>query len=256
MSIYRVESLKVIHEKKMVLEDISFDIEEKGVYAILGKSAHARYILAKTLAGIIPIESGNIFYKDVIVNRRTTKGRAARAKIGYLPRNCFLYGKMTVYEVLDFTGAIRKINPDKRVRQIKEALELVMLSDKSEAIVGSLSVYEKKRLLLANALIGNPAVLILDEPMMHLPPDDVALFKDIIEMLAEKKTIILFTDKLALAEELATHIGIISNKKMALWSSLDNIKEKLDGDPNALLKAYAAFADGTEASGKSMEDKG
>jgi ABC-type multidrug transport system ATPase subunit len=103
---------------------------------------------------------------------------------------------------------------------------------------------EKKRLLLANALIGNPSVLILDEPTENLPPDDVALVKEVIGMLGERKTVLIFTEKLSLANDMAKHIGIMANGKMELWSSFENIKQKLDNDPNALLKTFMAFSDG------------
>ena len=102
---------------------------------------------------------------------------------------------------------------------------------------------EQKRLLLANALIGNPSTIILDEPTENLAPDDVALFKETVAMLGKKKTVLLFTDRLSLANELADYVGIIFKGKISFWSSLLSVREKLDGDPNALLKIYAAFTD-------------
>lgn len=245
MSILKTENLKITLDGAMAFEDISFEIGQKGIYAILGKSELARTTLAKALAGIVECDGGDIFYKDVRLDS-TKAGRLAKAKIGYLPKKCFLYPDMTSYEVLDFTGRMRKVSPDKRARQIKEALELVCLSGKGEALVKSLGAAEKKRLLLANALIGNPSVIILDEPIANLAPDDVALFKDIISMLGEKKTVIIFTDRLALANELADFVGIISKGKISFWSSLDSVREKLDNDPNALLKIFAAFSDDNE----------
>ena len=242
MSLLKVEKLRVSVDGLTVIRDVSFEIEEKGIYAILGKSEAERTALAKLLAGILKTDSGRILYKDNELSD-SKKGNAVKAKIGYLPKKCFLYPDMTVYETLDFTGKMRKVSPDKRVRQIKEALELVILSNKSEALVKSLSYAEKKRLLLANALIGNPSVLILDEPTENLPPDDVALVKEVIGMLGERKTVLIFTEKLLLANDMAKHVGILSNGELGLWSSLDNIKQKLDNDPNALLKVFAAFSD-------------
>ena len=248
MSLLKVEKLRVSVDGLTVIQDVSFEIEEKGIYAMLGKSEAERTALAKLLAGILKTDGGRILYKDNELSD-SKKGNAVKAKIGYLPKKCFLYPDMTVYETLDFTGKMRKVSPDKRVRQIKEALELVILSNKSEALVKSLSYAEKKRLLLANALIGNPSVLILDEPTENLPPDDVALVKEVIGMLGERKTVLIFTEKLSLANDMAKHIGIMANGKIELWSSLENIKQKLDNDPNALRKAYMAFSDGN-AGGK------
>ena len=243
MSLLKVENLKATLDGNLLLKDVAFEIEEKGIYAILGKSEAERTALAKSLAGILKTDGGRILYKDNELSN-SKKGNAIKAKIGYIPKKCFLYPDMTVYETLDFTGKMRKVSPNKRVRQIKEALELVILSNKSEALVKSLSYAEKKRLLLANALIGNPSVLILDEPTENLPPDDVALVKEVIGMLGERKTVLIFTEKLSLANDMAKHIGIMANGKMELWSSLENIKQKLDNDPNALLKTFMAFSDG------------
>ena len=242
MSLLKVEKLRVSVDGVTVIQDVSFEIEEKGIYAILGKSEAERTALAKSLAGILKTDGGRILYKDNELSN-SKKGNAIKAKIGYIPKKCFLYPDMTVYETLDFTGKMRKVSPDKRVRQIKEALELVILSNKSEALVKSLSYAEKKRLLLANALIGNPSVLILDEPTENLPPDDVALVKEVMGMLGERKTVLIFTEKLSLANDMAKHIGIMANGKMELWSSLENIKQKLDNDSNALLKTFLAFTD-------------
>ena len=134
MSLVKTENLSVTVDGLTVLEDISFEIEEKGVYAVLGKAELERTTLARALAGLVDSDSGNIAYKDVVLDN-TKKGKAIKSKIGYLPKKSFLYPDMTAYEILDFTGRMRKVSPDKRVRQIKEALELVMLSSKSEVFV-------------------------------------------------------------------------------------------------------------------------
>lgn len=249
MSILRAENLKIVVDDEIVIDDLSFEIEEKGIYAILGKSNLERTTLAKALAGIVNLEDGAIFYKDTYFDEKKSS-RAIKAKIGYIPSKSFLYPDMTVFETLDFTGRMRKVDPDKRVRQIKEALDLLILSDKAEVLVKSLTESERKRLLFANALIGNPSVIIIDEPTANLPPDDVELLRDVISMLGERKTVIIFTEKLMLANEIAKHVGVMSKGKMALWSSLDNIKTKLNNDPKALIKTFMAFTDDGDGGNK------
>ena len=113
----------------------------------------------------------------------------------------------------------------------------------SEVLVRDMSFSQKKRLMLANALIGNPSVLILDEPTAKVISEDAELIRDVILMLGERKTVIVLTEKITLANQIANHIGIIAKGKMALWSSLDNIKAKLNNDPNALLETFLAFTD-------------
>ena len=242
MSLLKVENLTVSVANDTVLSELSFEINEKGIYAILGKNSIEKTTLAKALSGIVKVDSGKIFYKDVELSN-DKKGREIKAKIGYVPQECFLYSDMTVYESLELTGRMRKVDPDKRIRQIKEALELLELSNKNQALIKALTVSEKRRLLLANALIGNPSVLILDEPTANATAQDAEIMRDVISMLGERKTVLIFTEKLTLANEMANYVGIMSNGKMALWSSLDNIKEKLGNDSRALVKTFMAFSD-------------
>jgi ABC-type multidrug transport system ATPase subunit len=139
---------------------------------------------------------------------------------------------------------MRGVSPDKRARQIKEALELLLLSEKREVLIKGLTLSERKRLSLANALVGNPSVLILDEPLANASAEDAELIKDLVSMLGEKKVIIILTERTSDADALASQIGIISGGETVLWESLEQIKLKLDGDRNALLKTFLAFTDG------------
>ena len=242
MSILKTENIKVSLNNKILLDGISFEIDEKGIYAILAKASEELSALANALSGVIKVDSGTVFYKDIQLTDKK-RGRELKSKIGYVSKESFFYPDMTVYEVLDFTGKMRGVSPDKRIRQIKESLELLVLSNKSDVLIKSLSFSEKKRLAVANALIGNPSVLILDEPCLNVLSEDSEVIRDVIEMLGERKAVIVLTEKLTFANGIANHIGIISKGKMALWSSLENIKEKLDNDPKALAKTFIAFTD-------------
>lgn len=248
MALLKVENLKLFSENEAVLGGLSFEIDKKGIYAILGKNAKSSSMLAKVLSGIILPDSGSVLLGDTELFSKG--GKKLKSKIGYLPKECFLYSDMTAYENLDFTGRMRGVGSDKRLRQIKEALDLLNISHLSEALVCDMNTSEKKRLLLANALIGNPSVLILDEPTSCAFSDDAELICDVISMLGEKKTVLLFTEKISLAEDLADHIGIISGGEMVLWSSLDNIRQKLNGDTAALAKTFIAFTDDSDGGEK------
>ena len=242
MSILKTENLKMSIDKEVVLDELSFEIDEKGIYVILSKSALETTTLARVLAGILTPDEGSVSYKDIDLSDKKN-GKALKSKIGYLPKESFLYPDMTAYEVLEFTGKMRKVPADKRFKQIKEALELVGFYQMSDVLVKDMTFSQKKRLLLANALIGNPSVLIFDEPTAKVISEDAELIRDVILMLGERKTLIILTEKIALADKLGKNIGIMSKGKMVLWSSLENIKQKLDNDSNALLKTFLAFTD-------------
>lgn len=252
MNIITVEGLEKKVLGKKVLNGISFSIEEKGVYAILGKKGAGKTTLASALAGVIVPDGGKISYKDEELYPIGKASRSLKKKIGYLPEKCSFYGEMTVFEILDFTGRLRGVSVDKRIRQIKEALELVFLSQRRDAFVKTLTDSEKKRLAMANALIGNPSVILLDEPIARASVEDAGIIKDVISMLGKMKTVIIFTERTSDAEALAENIGILAGGKIALWSSLDEIKDRLNGEPRALLKAFLAF---TESDAGGDEDE-
>ena len=242
MSILKVENISKKSEDGVILDAISFEIEEKGVFAILGKKDSEKTALANVLAGCSALDSGEIVYKDINVYSNSKNNRLAKAKIGYVPQEITFFDDMTAFEILEFAGKLRKVETDKRIRQIKEALEIVGLSDKYEVLVKDFSLSEKKRLSLAHALIGNPSLIILDEPTAQISLEDAALFKKIIMMLGDKKTVILLTDKINLAQSVATNVGIMSNGTIKLWESADALKTRYEGDDNFLIKAFSAFS--------------
>ena len=249
MSLLTVNEIKASESGAILLDGLSFEINEKGIYAILAKNKKAKTLLARVLAGISELDSGEIIFKDTALSNKKD-GIAAKAKIGYMPSECFFYSDMTVYETLDFTGRMRKTDTDKRIRQIKAALEFVFLTEKSEALVKDLTPSEKKRLALANTLVGNPSLLILDDPMAGVNGDDRTLISDIISSLSEKKAVVIITDRVGDAKKLASTVGILSNKKIALWETVEEIKERLSGDEDALFKTYLAFSENEEEGGK------
>ena len=128
MSILEVTNLK----KDSFIEEVSFSIDEKGVYAFLGKESSGKSALAEILAGASETDGGKVIFRDVDIYTNTRQSKSAKAKIGYVPENIFFYPDMTAFEVLDFTGRLKKVDPDKRFRQIKEAFELLAISEKME----------------------------------------------------------------------------------------------------------------------------
>ena len=242
MSTFEAKNITKKCGDRTVLDGISFSIEEKGVYAILGKKASGKTVLADILAGCSHIDDGEFIYRDVSVYSNSKNNRLAKLKIGYVSQEMHFFSDMTVFEILDFAGKLRRVQADKRIRQIKEALEIVGLSDKYEVFVGELSLSEKKRLSLAHALIGNPSLIIFDEPTANIALDDADLIKDVIMMLGDKKIIILLTDKVRLVQSVATNVGILSNGELKLWESMDSLRARYDGDDNFLVKTFSTFS--------------
>ena len=217
------------------LEDISFEISEKGIYAFLGNSRSGKSMLAELICGATDFDEGEMLFKGKnIADKSVSKSR--KMKIGYVPQNNFFPVDMTVCELLDFTGRIKKVDPDKRVRQIKEALELTGLFEKSDIIILNLTPSERKRVAYANALLGNPDIIVIDDPISAVDPAQREEIKKILVMLGKVKVVILFASKGSDLEELFKTVGILDDGKLLVYEQTDALLSKINKNFNALLR--------------------
>ncbi len=246
MSLIEVKELSKRYSDEFLLSDISFNIEEKGMYAFLGKHDSGKSCLAALLAGVEYPDSGSICYKEQEMFADEKKNAKIKKKLSLVSQD-FLYDKsMTVFEILDFVGTAKGVDPDKRARQIKEALELTELTAVSGVLWASLSLSQKKRLSIAASLLGNPDVIILDEPLSGFERSQAGEVKKLLTMLANKKVILLFTARPADVEELCSTVAIMHGGKIMLWDSVASILETLKNDGivglGAALDAFSADA--------------
>ena len=215
---------------ELSLKNVSFEISEKGVYGFLGKSKSGKTALSTLLAGVEKYDSGSLLYKDTEMYSSKKSELQIKKKIGYVSETCSFDEDMTVFEILDFTGKAKGISPDKVYRQIKEAMELMGLSEISDMTVETLGSSEKKRLAIANALLGNPDVIIFDEPMKNLETRWKEELKGLISMLSAKKIILVFSSSAAVIEELCGFVFVVSHGQIPLSDSIENIKAKLEAN--------------------------
>ena len=242
MSILELNNIVKRDGDNIVLDGIYLDIEEKGIYAILGKNAAEKTALAEVLAGCATIDEGAMFYRGISVYSSNKNNCDAKLKIGYVPKQNFFFEDMTVYDILDFTGRLRGVSSNKRARQIKESLELVNLSSKYDVFVRELTAAEKKKLSIANSLIGNPSMIVFDEPIESVLTNDAEIIKEVIRMVGSKKVIILLTDNVRLAQEMAMHVGVVYNGEITLWDYMENLKERYADNENFLIRAFDEFS--------------
>lgn len=213
--------------EEFAVEGISFDIDEKGIYGFLGKNGSGKTLLCEILAGACAPDEGEIIYKDRALYKKERLTAEIKKKIGYVPKSCFYDGDMTVMEVMDLIGNARGVDPDKRYRQIKEALELMGISTKKDTLVDDLSFSERKRLCIAAALIGNPDVIIMDEPFAYLEAQQADETARLLEMLGKKKAVLMFTSRAAYVEKLARTAAFINDGRLVLWENTAELLEKL-----------------------------
>jgi ABC-2 type transport system ATP-binding protein len=172
------------------IDNVTFRVEQGEVLGFLGPNAAGKTTTMRILTGFLPASKGTarVASFDVFQNPLEVKKR-----IGYLPENPPLYAEMTVYSFLDFIAKIKGIDPRDRKQKISNAIDKAGLGDRISTIVKHLSKGYKQRLGIAQAIIHEPEVLILDEPTIGLDPKQIIEVRELIKNLAGKHTVILST---------------------------------------------------------------
>lgn len=244
MNLLEAKEIYKVCTPELSLKDISFAIEEKGVYGFLGKDGAGKSALAHVLAGASETDGGSVLYKERELYSSDKLGAEIKLKIGYAPEKCVFDGDMTAFELLDLTGKAKKTEPDKRYRQIKEALELTGLSPKGNTLIEQLNLSEKKRLSIANALLGNPEVIILYEPLRYLDANQASEIKKLIAMLCSKKVVLIFSARPADIEELCGTVAIMHEGRLALWEKTEDLLRTLrENELGGLSDALEALSE-------------
>lgn len=236
MSLLELKNVSKKFSDDFSIDDVSFDIDEKGVYGFFAKGKSGKTMLATILCGACQIDEGTILYKHQPLHASAKQTAKIKKKIGYVPDACIFPADMTMSELLDFTGKAKGVNPDKRVRQIKEALNLTGLSAKADVVIGNLTISEKKRMAYANALMGNPDVIIVDEPLAVIDSTQRDEIKKLIEMLGKMKVVLLFSKSSSELEELCSYAGVLADGELIAFEPIDTLLARLNKTTNAALR--------------------
>lgn len=194
----KIKNCSKSFKKTKALNDFSCDFEE-GVYGLLGPNGSGKTTLMRCICGLYPYESGTI--------------ECDCQNIGYLPQNFGMFKPLTVYEMMSYFSVLKKIPKEKEQEEIEKAIELVNLSDKLNSKVGSLSGGMVRRAGIAQAIMGNPSVILFDEPTAGLDPEERIRFKTLLSKIKTGKTIILSTHIVSDVEAVCDNIVIIDKGK-------------------------------------------
>jgi ABC-2 type transport system ATP-binding protein len=223
MSLITVDHLTKEFGKKTAVKDLSFSIKKGSCTALLGPNGAGKTTTLKMLAGLLESSKGRIYF-----NEQTSED--LRKFVGFLPQYPVFYNWMTANEFLVYVGRLAHFTKKEAIVRANELIELVGLSEARDQKIGGFSGGMKQRLGIAQALVHNPKLLILDEPVSALDPVGR---RDVINMLTElkKQTTILFsTHVLSDAEEVCDDIVIIRNGELALNSTLKDMRTKYQQD--------------------------
>jgi len=204
MSIVVQGVTKLFGEQK-ALNKVSFEIKTGEIVGFLGPNGAGKSTMMKIITGFIPASSGKAIVNDIEVG---TNNIEVKKQIGYLPENNPLYPEMYVREYLGFVASLYDTGISKK-KQIDNIIELTGLSEEQKKKIGSLSKGYRQRVGLAQALIHNPAVLILDEATTGLDPNQIVEIRNLIKEAGKKKTVMLSTHIMQEVEAICDRVIII-----------------------------------------------
>ncbi|RKI79987.1 ABC transporter ATP-binding protein [bacterium 1xD42-87] len=222
----QVENLVKRYGGHVAVDGMSFTVEEGKIYGFLGPNGAGKTTTMNVMTGYIAADGGTVAINGHDILKEPL---AAKACIGYLPEIPPLYPDMTVREFLLFAAELKKVPKTERKSQVAALEERLSLSDMSCRLIRNLSKGYKQRVGLAQALLGDPKVLILDEPMVGLDPKQIIEMRDLIKGLAGKHTVILSSHILSEISAVCDHILIISKGKLAASGSPEELQKMMQG---------------------------
>lgn len=214
----------------MAVADVTFDVGQGEVLGFLGPNGAGKTTTMRILTGYLPPSGGRAEVEGFDV---ATQSLQARGKIGYLPETVPLYPDMTVRSYLDFMGKIKNVKI--RRREVDRAMDKARIADRASDQIGKLSKGLRQRVGLAQALLGDPPVLILDEPTSGLDPKQIIEVRNLIKSLGGEHTVILSTHILPEVAATCSRIVIISNGRVVAEDTPDNLGRRLEGAQSIAL---------------------
>ena len=235
-----VKNLTKWYGRVLAVDDISFHVDERKVVGFLGPNGAGKSTTLKILTCFLPATSGTatVAGHDVL-----SESLAVRRKIGYMPENVPVYPEMRVREFLLFRAALRDIPRRKRNNAVEEVAERCWLSKPEDLMrrrLGELSRGYKQRVGLAEVLLHDPPVLVLDEPTIGLDPAQIRAMRGLIRELAAEHTVILSSHILAEVEQTCNHLIIIAGGRIAATGSPAELRQRVIGPSRIIAEMRGA----------------
>ena len=221
-----VSHLVKSYGNKRAVDDLSFHVEKGQIYGFLGPNGAGKSTTMNIITGYLAPTSGDVKIDghDIMAEPKEVKKH-----IGYLPEMPPLYQEMTVMEYLRFVAQLKKIPAKKRKDCIDAAMEKTGISEVNQRLIRNLSKGYKQRVGLAQALLGEPEVIILDEPTVGLDPKQIIEIRELIRGLKDKHTVILSSHILSEVSAICDQILIISKGKLAACDTPEGLTQRMQG---------------------------
>ena len=226
-----VKNLSKRYGEKQALRSVSFSIQGREAVGFLGINGAGKTTTMNILTGYISASDGDVVIDGIDV---LTDPLKAKTRIGYLPEQPPVYGDMRVDEYLNFIYQLKKVKKNKAIRQDREEylqgiMELVGITDVAKRMIRNLSKGYKQRVGLAQALIGDPEILILDEPTVGLDPAQIIEIRQLIRDLAKTRTVLLSSHILSEVQAVCDRIIILHQGKIVADGRTEQLADQLSG---------------------------
>ncbi len=231
-----VQNLVKRYGSHLAVDHVSFTIEKGRIYGFLGPNGAGKSTTMNIMTGYLGATEGRVLIDGHDILKEP---EAAKAKIGYLPEAPPLYMEMTVLEYLQFAADLKKVPKARRESQIQEVIRLTKIRDVENRLIQNLSKGYKQRVGFAQALLGFPEIIILDEPTVGLDPKQIIEIRELIRSLAKNHTVILSSHILAEIREVCDYIMIIANGRLVASDTPENLEKNIAGNRHIEIQAMA-----------------
>ena len=219
-----IRNLNQYYGRKQALRDINLTIET-GMFGLLGRNGAGKTTLMKVIATLLPRSEGEVS----VCGRSTLRPQEVRKIVGYLPQDFSMYPNMTVYEAMDYLGVLSGLSMAKRRQRIPRLLQRVNLQDDKRKKVKALSGGMKRRLGIAQAILHNPKVLIVDEPTAGLDPEERVRFRNLLCEIAEERIVILSTHIVGDIEATCEDIAVLDEGSVIYQGTVTDLIAMTEG---------------------------
>ncbi len=229
----RVKNLTKYYGDRLAVDDISFNIEKGEIVGLLGPNAAGKTTTMRIITGFLMPTQGDAWIADCNMINNSLEGRR---HIGYLPEAIPLYTDMTVRSYLEFSAKLRGLDKDKTKTRVEEIVDICHLEEYVDVIIGKLSRGFRQRVGVAQAIIHDPKVLILDEPTIGIDPRQVAMTRQLIKELGKERTILLSSHILPEVSMICERVIIIHEGRIVAKDRIENLSSIIKGSRRIRLE--------------------
>ena len=219
-----IKNLTKYYGDLCAVNNVSFEIKKGEILGLLGPNGAGKTTIYRILTGYLRPTSGTIKVKNFNIHDHLLE---IKKRIGYLPEAAPVYHDMLVFDYLDYVADIRGVDKGKKLSHIRELAELCSLNEVMHYAVQELSKGYRQRVGIAHALMGDPEILVLDEPTAGLDPNQIVETREIIRRIGKKKTIIFSTHILSEAEATCDRVVIINQGRIVADDTIDGLRKSL-----------------------------